>query len=181
MESENALIRIKACVTGVLGLLTSLWGWFGWLAAAWVLLMLADWLVGSAAAVKRGEWSSARLREGAWHKGGMVIIVTVALTADWLIGTMLANLPVVALPFDYGVLLTPLVLVWYIVGELGSLAEHAVSMGAPAPAWLLRVLATGRDAVDAAGGKLAGEDPLQESFTSRQEAVSDDLERKITL
>ena len=27
--------RIKAAVTAVLGLLTALWGWFGWLVVAW--------------------------------------------------------------------------------------------------------------------------------------------------
>lgn len=156
MERENTLVRIKACVTGALGVLTACWGWFGWLVVVWVLLMLADWLAGSAAAFQRGNWSSARLREGAWHKGGMVIIVIVALVADWLIGTMLANLPGIALPFQYSVLLAPLVIVWYIVGELGSLVEHAVAMGAPVPAWLLRILAVSKDAVDAAAEKIAG-------------------------
>lgn len=158
MQNENNLLHIKALVTGVLGTLTAIWGWFGWLVIAWVLLMLSDWLVGSAAAVKRGDWSSAKLREGAWHKGGMVIIVIVALVADWLIGTMLANLPGVTLPFEYSVLLAPLVIVWYIIGELGSLAEHAISMGAPVPSWLLRVLAAGKNAVDAAGDKITGDD-----------------------
>ncbi|WP_298035324.1 holin family protein [uncultured Dysosmobacter sp.] len=158
MQNENNLLHIKALVAGVLGTLTAIWGWFGWLVIAWVLLMLADWLVGSAAAVKRGDWSSAKLREGAWHKGGMVIIVIVALVADWLIGTMLANLPGITLPFEYSVLLAPLVIVWYIIGELGSLAEHAISMGAPVPSWLLRVLAAGKNAVDAAGDKITGDD-----------------------
>ena len=40
---------------------------------------------------------------------------------------------------------------WYILGELGSLAEHAVSMGARVPGWLTRVLDISREAVDAAG------------------------------
>ena len=49
---------------------------------AWVLLMLADWLIGSAAAAKEGRWSSAKMREGAWHKGGMILVVCIALVAD---------------------------------------------------------------------------------------------------
>ena len=57
----------------------------------------------------------------------------------------------VELPFQYGVLLGPLVIVWYVVGELGSLAEHAVAMGAPYPAWLPRILEAGKDAVDKVG------------------------------
>lgn len=154
---ENTLLRWKAAAAAALGVLTALWGWFGWLVAAWAALMLADWLIGSAAAAKEGRWSSARLREGAWHKGGMVVIVCVALVADWLIGTMLANLPAVELPFTYSVLLGPLVIVWYIIGELGSLAEHAIAMGAPAPSWLPKILEVGRGAVDKVGEELSGE------------------------
>lgn len=156
MENNSAL-HIKTVITGLIGFLTALWGWFGWLIFAWAGLMLADWLVGSAVASKEGRWSSAKLREGAWHKGGMIIIVCVALAADWLIGTMLANLPGVALPFHYTVLIGPLVIVWYIIGELGSLAEHAVHMGAKVPSWLPKILAAGKSAVDAAGEQIAGD------------------------
>lgn len=147
---ENAT-NIKVAITGVLATLTALWGWFGWLVVAWVSLMLADWLVGSAAAMKAGKWSSAKLREGAWHKGGMVVIVCVALMADWLIGSLLGHLPGIILPFEYTVLIGPMVIVWYVLGELGSLAEHAVNMGAPIPGWLHRILEISKDAVDAAG------------------------------
>ena len=69
----------------------------------------------------------------------------------------------VTLPFDYTVLIGPLVIVWYIIGELGSLAEHAVNMGAKVPAWLPKILAAGKSAVDAAGDKIAGDDPKDEN------------------
>ena len=127
-----------------------------WITAA--VAMLTDWLVGSAAAGHRGEWGSGKVRGGGWHKGGMVVIVCIALVADWLIGMMLEHLPGVKLPFDYTTLLGPLVVVWYIVGELGSLVEHAVSMGAKRPVWLLKLLKAGKKAVDAAGDKLLGSD-----------------------
>ncbi|WP_295583492.1 holin family protein [uncultured Oscillibacter sp.] len=157
--NENTMVRLKAGLSGLVAVLTALWGWFGWLVVAWVGLMLSDWLIGSAVAAKEGRWSSARLREGAWHKAGMVVVVCVALAADWLIGTMMARLPGVTLPFTYSVLLGPMVIVWYIVGELGSLAEHAVAMGAPVPGWIVRVLEISKDALDgAAGGMLGGEE-----------------------
>ena len=145
--------NLKKTITAVLACLTALWGWFGWLVVVWVCMMLADWLVGSAAAMKAGKWSSAKLREGAWHKGGMVIMVCVALVADWLIGSLIGHLPLVELPFgwEYTVLIGPMVIVWYIIGELGSLAEHAVSMGAPHPKWLPEILEISQKAVDAAG------------------------------
>ncbi len=151
MNQEAVVMRWKLYVSAVLGTLTALWGWFGWLVVVWAGLMLADWLIGSAVAAKDGRWSSEKMRSGAWHKGGMILIVCVALVADWLIGTLLHNLPMVELPFQYGVLLGPLVIVWYVVGELGSLAEHAVAMGAPYPAWLPRILEAGKDAVDKVG------------------------------
>ena len=154
---NNSIMNIKLAITGALSVLTALWGWFGWLVVAWMSLMLADWLVGSASAVKEGRWSSAKLREGAWHKGGMIIIVCVALMADWLIGSLIGHLPGVVLPFTYTVLLGPMVIVWYIIGELGSLAEHAVNMGAPVPAWLPRILDISKEAVDAAGDAITHE------------------------
>ena len=98
------------------------------------------------------------MRAGAWHKGGMILIVCVALVADWLIGTLLANLPVVQLPFTYSVLLGPLVIVWYVIGELGSLAEHGVAMGAGIPPWLVKFLSMSKEAIDSAGEALTGEE-----------------------
>ena len=166
---ETTVTTVKAAIAAAVATMTALWGWFGWLVIAWVLLMLADWLIGSAAAAKEGRWSSAKMREGAWHKGGMILVVCtafdikadllvcIALVADWLIGTILGHIPAVSLPFEYSVLLAPLVIVWYIIGELGSLAEHAVTFGAPVPSWLRNILEIGKNAVDAAGESIAGE------------------------
>ena len=151
---NNILVNIKAWITAALAVLTAFWGWFGW-------------LVGSAAAAKRGEWSSAKLREGAWHKGGMIVIVIVAVMADWVIGMILSNAPGIVLPFEYTTLIGPLVVIWYIIGELGSLAEHGVSLGAKVPAWLVKLLAAGKKAVDDAGGKMAGD--VQETEDDAQE------------
>lgn len=153
---NTTLLGIKAGIAAVAGTLTAVWGWFGWLVVAWVGLMLSDWLIGSAAAAKEGRWASSKMREGAWHKGGMILVVCIALVADWLIGTIIANIPGITLPFTYSVLLAPLVIVWYIIGELGSLAEHAVTFGAPVPSWLVNILDISKNAVDAAGEKLTG-------------------------
>lgn len=39
----------------------------------------------------------------------------------------------ITLPFNYDMLLTPIVLFWYIVSELGSILENAEKMGASIP------------------------------------------------
>ena len=170
--NETTVTTVKAAIAAAVATMTALWGWFGWLVIAWVLLMLADWLIGSAAAAKEGRWSSAKMREGAWHKGGMILVVCIALVADWLIGSILGHIPAVSLPFTYSVLLGPLVIVWYIIGELGSLAEHAVTFGAPVPSWLRNIVEIGKNAVDAAGESIAGEgggDDPKESENTKNE------------
>lgn len=155
---ENKVNELKLAAAAAVGILTGLWGWLGWLVTGWVLCMALDYITGSAAACHGGEWSSARAREGIWHKAGMIVVVFVAAGADLLISLVLANLPVPALPIQYPGLVCPVVLVWYIVTELGSMAENAAVMGAPVPPWLTRLLAMGKQAVDKAGESLAGEE-----------------------
>ena len=149
---------MKAAVAAVLGLLTGLWGWLGWLVVGWIGCMALDYLTGSLAAAKEGEWSSGRAREGIWHKCGMIVVVAVSAGVDLLLSLVLANLPLVELPFQYAGLVCPVVLVWYIVTELGSIAENGAAMGAPVPKWLVKLLAASKSAVDGAGDKLGGGD-----------------------
>lgn len=147
---------MKAAAAAAIGLLTGLWGWLGWLVVFWVAFMVLDYITGSAAACKQGNWASWRAREGIWHKAGMVVVVIVAAGADLLIEIVLTNLPVLSLPIAYPGLVCPVVLVWYIVTELGSITENAVNMGAPVPGWLVKLLEAGKEAVDRAGDALDG-------------------------
>jgi phage-related holin len=156
-EILNHAMAAKVAVSAILAGLTALWGWFGWLVIAWIGLMFLDWMIGSFAAMKSGKWSSAKLREGAWHKGGEMIMVGIALVLDLMIRIAFPHIPIGAGTFQYTVLFAPLVIVWYVIGELGSLAEHAVTFGAPVPKFLLKVLDAAGDAVDAAGEKLVPE------------------------
>ena len=141
----------KAAVTAALGALTALWGWFGWLIVAWVGMMMLDYLSGTAAALKKGEWSSSAARNGIWHKMGMITVVVATAGVDALLQLILSNLSVVSLPVNYAGLICPLVLVWYCLTELGSICENAIAMGAHYPKWLPKLLAAGKDAVDKAG------------------------------
>ena len=93
--------RFKAAMAALLGVLTGLWGWLGWLVVGWAACMVLDYITGSAAACKDGAWSSGAAKEGIWHKAGMIVVVLVAAGADLLIAAVLENLPLVALPFQY--------------------------------------------------------------------------------
>lgn len=153
----NNAKELKAAFAAAVGLLTGLWGWMGWLVVGWVACMVLDYVSGSAAACHDGEWSSARAREGIWHKMGMIVVVLVAAGADLLISLVLAELPVLALPVAYSGLVCPVVLVWYIITELGSIVENAAAMGAPVPKWLVKLLVAGKQAVDQTGDGLTKE------------------------
>ena len=155
MEHING---IKAAIAGVLGCLTALWGWFGWLVVVWVLCMVLDYATGSAAALRAGEWASKAARDGLWHKLGEVVAVLVAAILDGVVRLALANIPALELPFAYTLLLSPLVLVWYILTELGSVMENAGALGAPMPAWLTRAVAALGEGVDGAGETAGGQE-----------------------
>lgn len=144
---------MKATIATVLGAMTALWGWFGWLLCLWIGCMIFDYVTGTGAAAKNGVWTSKKAREGIWHKLGCIVAVVVAAAADMLIGTILSNLPGMTLPFSYTVLLCPLVVVWYILTELGSVAENAAAMGAPVPDFLKKILQKTKDAANEAGDK----------------------------
>lgn len=131
MEERNVFLWVKAAVCTACGAFTAAFGWLGWLIAAWAACMALDWLSGSAAAASRGQWSSAAARAGIWHKAGMLVVVLVSALTDAVLGMAAANLPVV--------------LVWYIFTELGSIAENAAAMGAPVPGCLVKILAEGKE------------------------------------
>lgn len=152
------MLAVKAAITAALGAFSAFWGWLGWLIAAWVVLMALDYITGTAAAMKNGEWASHTAREGIWHKMGEVVVVIIAAFADGLLSIIMEQLPMVEIALPEIGLLLPLVLVWYAITELGSIAENAQRMGAPIPAWLVKLMANGKEAVDAAGDKLTGGD-----------------------
>lgn len=147
----DELTEIKATIALAVGALTGLWGWYGWIIIGWIACMFMDYVTGSAAAAKNGDWDSSKARAGIWHKCGMIVVVMVSAMADMLISAAVSNLP---LTWKYPGMVAPIVLVWYIVTELGSITENAVQMGAPVPEWLVRLLAIGKNTIDQAGNHI---------------------------
>lgn len=140
--------RIRSVLTACIAGLTAAWGWFGWLVLLWVATMAADYLTGTAVAIKSGDWQSKEAREGLWHKGGMMVAVAAAGGTDLVIGLIIGNIPSIKLPFTYPALLSTVVIVWYIITELGSVVENAGQLGAPVPQFLRRCLGQLADTVE---------------------------------
>lgn len=148
---ENGLMKFKGAVAAFFTVVSAFLGWQGVMIAVWVIAMILDYISGSAAAMKSGEWCSEKAREGVWHKGGMILVVVVAGVADLIMGIICANLP---LDMTWPVLILPVVLAWYILTELGSILENAVKMGAPIPAWLIKLLKVGINVINRKGEEL---------------------------
>ena len=151
MPAPEKIDEIRGVLALVLATLTALWGWMGWAVIIWALCIVLDYLSGSAAARKAGEWSSAVAREGLWHKLGEIFAVLVAALCDIALKVVLDGSGL-ELGFAIGPLITPVVLLWYIITELGSIIENAGLLGAPIPDWLKKSLKEYKRKLDAQQG-----------------------------
>jgi len=145
-------LETKIGVTGVIGILTAFWGLCGWLWVLWILCLAVDHLTGTVVACRKGEWSSAKSRAGIWGKLGGMLVVFVTAALDFVAGVVLNSY---ALPFTYTVLLSPIVLAWYILTELGSIFENVDKLGARLPPFLVRWIAVLGKRVEGAGDAMA--------------------------
>ena len=142
---NEKVTAIKAALASFLTALGAFLGWQGVMIVLWVITMGIDYLSGTIAACCAGQWSSAVAREGLKHKGGMILVVSVAALADVTLDIIGGHLPV---EMDWPMVVLPLVLAWYILTELGSILENAIKLGAPVPRWLMRLLTVGLKAID---------------------------------
>ena len=151
MDNNNIFLAVKAAIVGIFGAFGAAFGWLGWLVLAWIGCMVVDYISGSSTAMNAGQWSSAKARSGIWHKAGMIVVVIVAAVADNVLSLVVASIPGISI--EYTVLLLPMVLVWYILTELGSILENAAAMGAPVPEFLVNILAAAKEKVEVATGE----------------------------
>ena len=163
---EDNLMTFKGTIAAFFMALGAFLGWQGIMAMVWVAAMALDYITGTMAACHAGAWSSAVAREGLWHKGGMIVVVTVAAIADGIMAVICANLPI---GMDWPGLILPLVLAWYIITELGSILENAVKMGAPVPEWLIKLLTASLAMINTAGDTATDIDDCSDSDMVKNE------------
>ena len=147
MNVPDKAIEIKAAVTAIIAFLTALWGWLGWAVIVWLACVVLDYATGSWAARSNGEWSSAVARAGLWHKLGEIVAVLVAALCDIAISVIIGGSGL-DLGISVNTFVTPVVLLWYIITELGSITENADKLGAPVPQWLIKGLEQYKNKLD---------------------------------
>lgn len=152
---EDKALKIKTGIVAVINAVLAFIGWRGTLVLIWCVVMLLDWISGSYAAHKSGEWTSKQSREGVAHKVGSMLVVGACLLTDLLV---LLGLTFFDVGFNYPCLLMPLAVVWYIFTEIGSILENAAKMGANVPDWLVKGLKATVKKIDKTGENLIKEE-----------------------
>lgn len=156
MDTPKTAYEIKAAIAAVLAFGTALFGWVGWVIIIWMASMLLDYLTGTWAAMSHGEWSSTIARQGLWHKLGSIAAILVAALCDIALGVIVEEFGE-TLPFEYKCVITPIVALWYIFTELGSITENAAKLGAPVPKFLIKMIAKVKEVAEAAGEEITDE------------------------
>lgn len=151
---ETQAYTLKAIIVTAFSAISAFLGWYGWLLLVWIVSMLIDWLTGSAAAWKNGEWSSRIAREGLFHKGGCIIVVCAGLLLDLLVWAAVSIVP--DFHINYQMYLSAVIMVWYTVTELGSIVENAGKLGAPVPQFLIKGIKVLKCRISKIGDKAVG-------------------------
>ena len=147
MNAPDKAVEIKAAVTAAIAFVTALIGPIGWIVIVWIFAMLLDYLTGSWAALSHGDWDSAVARQGLWHKLGSIVAVLITAMLDISLGVIL---PQLGIEYEY-IILTPIVCLWYLITELGSMIENIDKLGAPVPDFLRNMIKKVKGKVDSIG------------------------------
>ena len=155
--SEN-LVVFKASLAAFFAAMGAFLGWRVIMLLVWVALMALDYISGTLAARQNGTWKSSMAREGIGHKAGMVIVVVVCMIADFVLLLAIENLPYDVVNIHWPMVIFPLVTMWYILTEIGSIIENAMEMGAKVPSWLPKLLNATVNTIDNAGNNALPEE-----------------------
>lgn len=158
MSAPDKAKEIRGVVAATIGFLTALWGWIGWAVLVWAAAILLDYISGSMAAKREKNWSSAVARDGLWHKAGEIFAVLVAALCDIALQVVVEGSGI-KLPFELTTIMTPIVLLWYILTEFGSIIENCGKLGAPVPRWFKQKVDTYKDVLDKEQGITDTEPP----------------------
>ena len=147
MNAPDKATEIKAALAAIIAFMTALWGWLGWVVLIWIAAILLDYISGSMVAKRENNWSSAIARDGLWHKAGEIFAVLAAALCDIALKVIMESSGI-KLPFEFTAFITPVVLLWYILTEVGSILENSGRLGGPMPSWFKQKIDSAKNAID---------------------------------
>ena len=173
MDAPSRVQEFKAAVAIILSAISALLGWQGILVIIWVCAMVLDYITGSAAAMQAGEWSSKVARAGLRHMGGSIAIALVAAMMDIATQQIATEAAGFNLPWS-GPIIFPVVLLWFILTEFGSIVENSIKCGAPCPAWLPKIFKNVKAWIDEQQEQKSGQPP-DTGWETEHSATEDDV------
>lgn len=124
------------------------------------VVMIVDWFTGLAKAWVTSTLCSKVGAIGIIKKVGYLVIVGVGMVLDYLLREALHSVGV-SVTVEYTVAL--IVIVWFIVNELISILENVAAIGAPVPAFILKLLKRLKVSVEEKAEVVDGEKLLSEN------------------
>lgn len=118
-----------------------------------VSAMLVDYGTGMVKAWNAGTLCSRTGIKGILKKVGYLVIVLVAMGADYLLRYGLAQ---VGVNIGAEFLLAAIVIVWLIINELISILENVAAIGAPVPKFLVTLIKKLKNVTEERAEQLAG-------------------------
>ena len=139
MNAPEKARQIKALIAAAAAFVTGFLGWVGVAVCVFLAAMALDYVTGTWAAKAAGDWSSARARQGLWHKLGEIAALCVAALTDIAVAALLSTAAAPLLPqaWRHRGYVTLIVSFWYLFTELGSILENVARLGAPVPKWMI--------------------------------------------
>ncbi len=140
------------------GTLSACLAYFGQLLIPVLVLafvMLADYCTGIIKAFMTNALCSRTGILGIIKKVGYLFIVAAAAAVDWIIRSGLA---LIGIEPGFSGYFALLVIIWLIINELISILENVDASGIPVPAFLMKLTAKLKQAVEEKGGSTTDED-----------------------
>ena len=137
----------NAAVGAAVALLSTLFGQFWYLFAAFLLLNIIDWLTGWAKARKLKKESSYIGLRGLIKKLGYWVLIVVAFLMAAVLSALGSD--ILQIDLDFLLLLGWFTLASLLVNEIRSILENLVEMGYEVPAFLVKGLAVTEQLINA--------------------------------
>jgi toxin secretion/phage lysis holin len=142
---NNVLTYLKLAVSGVVAFILSLLGGYDELLGGLFLLVLLDIISGLLKGISTKSLSSTKLREGAIHKAGIIILVIICANADIFWKAVMGS------PINIGgtdMYIRNWGILYFCFEEFISIIENLILTGVPFPKWLRNLLSQANDTLN---------------------------------
>lgn len=142
---ENKILTLKGTICALFVVIGDLFSWQMKLVLLMVAMMIIDFITGTIAGALTIGLSSKIMRKGVATKLGYIFVIIASALCDYTMSIFASN---ISETWKWKTLFVPMACGWYIITDGISILENVVNMGAPVPAWLIKILRITKDKLD---------------------------------